>query len=413
MLCSLFRLYSFIKITRLFLLGHCSLYFDNIDQSIDLFLKASYNLTKDQYLIKFMKLEDKISLDKFKTGDILNATNEPSVSRRSILINKKPKLSELNDTTESFKETTSGNTQTFSSLTNENLLLLEYYTKVIHYLELNGNLLAAIELIQSALLKCQFDINSKSKLYCILFKTYMELEYFEKAHMALMSNLDTEWKKTCLKHFITELCNQNKTEMLINFDYGDMLLDVLHIVYSRAQSTDLHNNVYYRVLYSIYIKINDYRNAAFCMYEYATRLRREMNGINFLIKQEKCYLACLNALKLVDKKFAWIHVLQQLTINTAKDDDLVSKKTINSKFQEFHLLHINNTIVPAEKNENNELGNRNLNFQIIDMDEINRNYMIVNFMIKVSTIIQNQSSIGNKFLLNMHFAPAFIKLNIF
>lgn len=40
-------------------------------------------------------------------------------------------------------------------------LLLDYYIKIIHYYDLNGDIEAAIELVQNALLKFQFDAKSK------------------------------------------------------------------------------------------------------------------------------------------------------------------------------------------------------------------------------------------------------------
>ena len=75
-----------------------------------------------------------------------------------------------------------------------------------------------------------------------------------------------EWKQNCLKTFIGELCNQNKTSKLVSFDYGDMLQDVLNILYERTNLTVLRT---------------------FSMFECASRLKRELNGINSLIRQEK------------------------------------------------------------------------------------------------------------------------------
>lgn len=175
--CTQTKWWSGGKNLRYFLLGHCCLFFNNIDQSISLFLKASYNLAKDYYLKKLMKL-DYTNL----SSPSKSHKDAQKNSRRSIIINKNADLSRNLDSS-------------YVNMDSENQMLLDYYTKVIHYYDLNGNLEAAIELIQNALLKCQFDLMSKSKLYCILFKSYMDLEYFEKAHMALMSNLDFEWKK--------------------------------------------------------------------------------------------------------------------------------------------------------------------------------------------------------------------------
>ncbi|CAF0770482.1 unnamed protein product [Brachionus calyciflorus] len=327
------------KNLRSFIMGHCCLYLNNIDQSIGFFLRASYNLEKDVYLKILMKL-----------GSNQQDTNKNPIqfktSRRSIIINNKSNVT--NKTSLSIDLIDN----------NDNAILLDFYTKIIHYYDLNGNLEAAIELIQNALLKCQFDSKSKSKLYCILFKSYMDLEYFDKAYISLMSNTDIEWKKICLKNFISELCNQNKTDVLVGFDYGDLLNEVFNILMSRAKTSDLRNNDFYRVLFTLYVKIKDYRKAAYSMYECYMRLKREVNGINSLKRQEKCLLACLNMLKLVENKFAWINITDLSQYYTESIQDETASK-----------------------------------IKIIDLDEINRNYLLVNYTLKVS---QNQNMISNQ-----------------
>lgn len=284
---------SFSVNLRSFIMGHCCLYLNKIDESINFFLRASYNLEKDDYLKKFLKLGME---NNSVRSELVQANNQIKTSRRSIIINR----SSIGTADKSIIDNAVN--------TNENALLLEYYSITIHYYELSKHLEAAIELIQNALLKCQFDAKSKSKLYCILFKSYMDLEYFDKAYLSLMSNIDIEWKKICLKNFISNLCNQNKTEILITFDYGEMLSEVFNILMSRAKATDLRTNDLYRVLFSLSIKSKNYRRAALSMYECYLRLQREVHGINSLKRQEKCLLACLNVLKLVDSKFAWINL---------------------------------------------------------------------------------------------------------
>ena len=56
------------------------------------------------------------------------------------------------------------------------------YLQVIHYYDLNGNLQASIELIRNALTTCEFDCDSQSKLQRILFKSYLDLEYYDEAY---------------------------------------------------------------------------------------------------------------------------------------------------------------------------------------------------------------------------------------
>lgn len=197
----------------------------------------------------------------------------------------------------------------------------------------------------------------------------MSLEYYEKAHASIISNLDSEWKLTCLKHFISDLCNQNKVSELVEFDYGDLHQDVLKILYERANRADLRTHDYYNIIYSLHLKHKDYLKAAYCMLESATRLKKELNGIQSLKRQEKCYLTCLNLLKLVDKKYAWI------------------AKPVNDSKAAYQ-----NPITTSS----NDIRDLNSDVQIIGIDEINKNYKAVYYMIKLSSIIQNQNMIGNR-----------------
>ena len=182
---------------RYFLLAHCCLYCDEVDKSVDLFLKASSNLEHDTVLLNFLNFK-----------------------------NTKPDDISIN-----------------------------YYTKIIHYYELNGNIDAIIDLIHKAILSR--NERNRSRLYCILFKSYMDLEYYENAFEALMTNTDIEWKRNCLKQFIVELCNQNKASELIKFEYSYMQQYVKEILYKRATSSDLRTHDYYSLLYSFYIKNED------------------------------------------------------------------------------------------------------------------------------------------------------------
>lgn len=86
-----------------------------------------------------------------------------------------------------------------------------------------------------------------------------------------------------------------------------MYEDLERIVESRARSLDLLSSNYYNFLYSFHMKKGNLRKAATVMYEQGMRLGQETtSGPDSLHQQAKCYLACLNALRLVDPKYAWI-----------------------------------------------------------------------------------------------------------
>lgn len=86
-----------------------------------------------------------------------------------------------------------------------------------------------------------------------------------------------------------------------------MYEDLERIVESRARSLDLLSSNYYNFLYSFHMKKGNLRKAATVMYEQGMRLGQETTSQPASLHQQaKCYLACLNALRLVDPKYAWI-----------------------------------------------------------------------------------------------------------
>ncbi len=353
-------------------MANCAIFFKNIDQSIDLFLKSSHLIDNDQMLKIFMNLVYLIDntniTDNYVTDLAIlqkkNYRKSINIIRSELNQYNSGSILEKNKDAEIFEKLNKQNA--FLQFEKENEILLKFYIKVIHYYDFNCNLEASIELIQNALLMFQFDLQSRSTLYVILFRSYMSLEYYNKAHQTIVLNTDLEWKQNCLKTFISELCNQNKTDKLVNFEYYDMLQDVITILYEKAKSCDLRTHDYYHLVFALHVKQKDFVKAAFCMFECASRLRRELNGINSLKRQEKCYLTCLNAIKLVEKKYSWIYSRSQ--------NDKQNKNMGNSKNYDL-----------------------NLDFKIIDLNEINKSYILCHYAVKLASIAQNQVNLASHY----------------
>ena len=106
--------------------------------------------------------------------------------------------------------------------------------------------------------------------------------------------------------FVVTLFERKQLRQLASYPYIDMFEDLETIIESRARSVDLKVNNYYDFLYSFHVTKENYRKAAHVMYECGMRLENELCNQEGLQRQAKAYLSCINCLKLVDPKNAWI-----------------------------------------------------------------------------------------------------------
>ena len=74
------------------------------------------------------------------------------------------------------------------------------------------------------------------------------------------------------------------------------------------------------------------------MYELGMRIGREVPGLKGLQRQAKCYLAALNALQLVDAKYAWI-IKPLVTVSDPYDLDL-DEVTPTKRSHDNHELQV-------------------------------------------------------------------------
>lgn len=164
------------KNLRNFLLGKSALFFNDVELSIDLFLKASHNIEKDGLLMDFLNFANKRFTMAESTENFVRTSSKMASAksnRRSIVIGKKMVRMSGDDgdddDDDGEDEASSSSSKKLrsekSEPMNESYLLLNYYTKIIHYFDLNGNQEAVIELIQNALLKCIFDVYSRVNFF--------------------------------------------------------------------------------------------------------------------------------------------------------------------------------------------------------------------------------------------------------
>lgn len=199
-------------------------------------------------------------------------------------------------------------------------LTIMYFLKVIYLFEQFGYYDYVIDLAKTAMAVCEDDDPDRTTLCYILFSYHLKLGHNNEAYDAMIANPDQSRRKDSLRQFIVTLFERRQLKQLATFPYIDMFEDVEQIIESRARSVDLNVNNYYDFLYSFHISKENYRKAAHVMYECGMRLGTEVFTHDGLKRQAKCYLACINALKLVDPNYAWI-VKPVLKISDARTSE--------------------------------------------------------------------------------------------
>ncbi|WAR01460.1 NU160-like protein [Mya arenaria] len=132
------------------------------------------------------------------------------------------------------------------------------------------------------------------------------LGHNSEAYSAMMENPDPTRRKDCLRQLLICLCERGDLQALVDFPYTDLEEEVENILESRARCMDLTSYNYYDLLYAFHIFRNNYRKGGSVMYEHGMRLGREVPGRQGLQRQAQCYLAALNALRLVKPEYSWI-----------------------------------------------------------------------------------------------------------
>ncbi|XP_071104860.1 nuclear pore complex protein Nup160-like isoform X1 [Haliotis cracherodii] len=181
-----------------------------------------------------------------------------------------------------------------------------YYLKVIRQFEEFNLPDMVIHLAKTAIGAASEDDDNLATLWSKVFKYHLELGHNEDAYEAMIANPEPSRRKDCLRQLLVVLCERGDLQALVEFPYIDLQDEVVNILESRARSVDLATHNYYNLLYSFHIYRNNFRKAGHVMYEHGMRLGRELPGLKGLQRQAQCYLAALNALRLVRAEYAWI-----------------------------------------------------------------------------------------------------------
>lgn len=189
---------------------------------------------------------------------------------------------------------------------NPQVLEVLYYLKVIQQFEEFDYADTVVHLARTAISIADQDDENTATLWSKLFKYQLELGHNNEAYNAMVSNPDPSRRKDCLRQLLVTLCERGDLHTLVGFPYIDLQDEVVSILESRARSVDITTQNYYDLLYAFFLSRNNFGKAGAVMYEHGMRLGREVPSKHGLQKQAHCYLAAMNALRLVNPMYAWI-----------------------------------------------------------------------------------------------------------
>uniref|UniRef100_A0A336M2C2 CSON008359 protein n=2 Tax=Culicoides sonorensis TaxID=179676 RepID=A0A336M2C2_CULSO len=196
---------------------------------------------------------------------------------------------------------------TQSSLSSSDALS-QYYLKVIKLFERHALYDNIISIAQVAI-GASDKANHHAMFQSILFNNHMYLNHYEEAYHTLINNCEANRRKDCLRQLICALIAQKRFDILLQLPLIDLEEEVQNIIETRARSMQVDNPLtlcHYDFLYSFHIRKEKMRSAAVTMYEKAMRCTQLPSLQESLEFRYDSLLACINALNLIDKEYAFI-----------------------------------------------------------------------------------------------------------
>ncbi|XP_059616440.1 nuclear pore complex protein Nup160 homolog [Phlebotomus argentipes] len=184
--------------------------------------------------------------------------------------------------------------------------IVMYYLKVIRLFEQYNALHCVIRVAQSAIELLEPKHPQMAMFQSIMFTNHLALSHYEEAYHSLISNVEASRRKDYLRELVMCLFHKKRLDLLMRFPYIGLQDELENIIETRARSMPIEDNIHYNFLYAFFITKDNMRKAAAVMYEQAMRFGYESNSLEAMQYRYDCLLACVNALNLVDKEYAWI-----------------------------------------------------------------------------------------------------------
>jgi len=184
-----------------------------------------------------------------------------------------------------------------------------YWEKLASFFENIELSEGVVSSVRRALASRALEGSGQEILWTRLFDHQLRLLRFDDAYLALNSIKSEDRRRTCLREFVTALCEEGEFGRLCSLPFASLQLDVETALEFKARNSEVdHVPNYYKLLYSYFVFKGNYRKAGTAMYRYAKRLANEARQFSLQMAGEetRAYLAAIHSLSLVEKKNAWI-----------------------------------------------------------------------------------------------------------
>ncbi|KAF8116365.1 hypothetical protein N665_0019s0043 [Sinapis alba] len=183
----------------------------------------------------------------------------------------------------------------------------------------------------------------RGRLWANVFKFTLDLNLWNDAYCAIISNPDEEIKRICLRRFIIVLFECGKTKLLSDGHLPFIGLSekiTQELFWKAGRSEIMIKPNPYKLLYAYEMRRHNWRMAASYVYQFSARLKSEAASTDYkhksLVLQERLngLSAAINALSLVHPGYAWIDPLPEESMHyPAKKAKRVEEQQLRSNDQ--------------------------------------------------------------------------------
>lgn len=179
----------------------------------------------------------------------------------------------------------------------EQISVGDYYIRALLCLQKHRHSEEVIEMARSAIASLPPGHECTSRIYTILFNHLVNQGNWTDALNSIIQNTDQELKRTTLRELISRMLHCHDWQSIVDLIYGKLEEDVENVLLAaaRAQKATASPHLF-KLVYSFYIKRNDFENAARAQYEYAFVLRTQAEQTPELLRRRRDALAVASTL---------------------------------------------------------------------------------------------------------------------